>query len=117
MKLLVTLERDETEMIVAECPAIPGCISQGLTEKEALDNVDLGGICGRNLADRFFERDHFLFAHVLAQYSRECAVVARVRISSSKRAFLGDRCAVRANGSKWLAQRVLHIFLGVMEVN
>jgi predicted RNase H-like HicB family nuclease len=39
MKLLVTLERDETEMIVAECPAIPGCISQGRTEDEALDNI------------------------------------------------------------------------------
>ncbi|HRU04448.1 MAG TPA: type II toxin-antitoxin system HicB family antitoxin [Candidatus Brocadiia bacterium] len=39
MKLLVTLERDETGMIVAECPAIPGCISQCATEEEALDNV------------------------------------------------------------------------------
>ena len=39
MKLLVTLERDETEMIVAACPAIPGCISQGRTEEEALDNI------------------------------------------------------------------------------
>jgi len=29
MKLLVTLERDETGMVVAECPSIPGCISQG----------------------------------------------------------------------------------------
>jgi len=39
MKLLVTLERDESGMIVAECPAIPGCISQGSTESEALDNI------------------------------------------------------------------------------
>jgi predicted RNase H-like HicB family nuclease len=39
MKLIVTLERDETGMIVAECPAIPGCISQGKTEDEALANV------------------------------------------------------------------------------
>jgi predicted RNase H-like HicB family nuclease len=39
MKLLVTLERDESDMIVAECPAIPGCISQGQTEAEALDNI------------------------------------------------------------------------------
>ena len=29
MKLLVTLEPDETGMIVAECPAIPGCVSPG----------------------------------------------------------------------------------------
>ena len=39
MKLIVTLERDETGMIVAECPAIPGCISQGKTEEEALENI------------------------------------------------------------------------------
>jgi predicted RNase H-like HicB family nuclease len=39
MKLLVTLEQDETGMIVAECPSIPGCISQGATESEALDNI------------------------------------------------------------------------------
>ena len=39
MKLIVTLERDETGMIVAECPAIPGCISQGKTKPEALENI------------------------------------------------------------------------------
>jgi predicted RNase H-like HicB family nuclease len=39
MKLIVTLERDETGMIVAECPAIPGCVSQGKTEGEALANI------------------------------------------------------------------------------
>lgn len=26
-------------MLVAECPSIPGCISQGRTEPEALDNI------------------------------------------------------------------------------
>jgi predicted RNase H-like HicB family nuclease len=39
MKLIVTLERDETGMIVVECPAIPGCVSQGRTEAEALDGI------------------------------------------------------------------------------
>lgn len=39
MKLLVTLEPDETGMIVAECPSIPGCVSQGRTEAEALANI------------------------------------------------------------------------------
>ena len=39
MRLLVTLERDETGMLVAECPSIPGCISQGRTEEEALRNI------------------------------------------------------------------------------
>lgn len=39
MKLVVTIERDETGMFVVECPAIPGCVSQGTTEAEALVNV------------------------------------------------------------------------------
>jgi predicted RNase H-like HicB family nuclease len=39
MRLIVTLERDETGMIVVECPAIPGCVSQGKTEEEALANI------------------------------------------------------------------------------
>jgi predicted RNase H-like HicB family nuclease len=39
MKLLVTLERDETGMLVAECPVIPGCVSQGQTEDEAIANI------------------------------------------------------------------------------
>lgn len=39
MRLPVTLERDETGVIIAECPAIPGCISQGSTEQEALANI------------------------------------------------------------------------------
>lgn len=39
MKLLITLERDETGVIVAECPSLPGCVSQGATEAEAIENV------------------------------------------------------------------------------
>ena len=33
------LERDEDGMLVAECPSIPGCISEGKTEEEALENI------------------------------------------------------------------------------
>ena len=39
MKSTVTIERDEDGMWVAECPAIPGCVSQGRTKEEALANV------------------------------------------------------------------------------
>ncbi len=39
MKLLITLERDESGMIVAECPSLPGCVSQGTTEVAAIENV------------------------------------------------------------------------------
>jgi predicted RNase H-like HicB family nuclease len=40
VKFVVTVDRDEGGVFVAECPAIPGCISQGATEKEALKNVE-----------------------------------------------------------------------------
>jgi predicted RNase H-like HicB family nuclease len=39
MRLVVRLERDETGMVVAEYPLIPGCISQGRTEDEALESI------------------------------------------------------------------------------
>jgi len=39
MKLIITLERDESGMIVAQCPSIPGCVSQGTTEDEAVANI------------------------------------------------------------------------------
>lgn len=39
MKFLVTILQDEDGMFVAECPSIPGCISQGKTEEEAEHNV------------------------------------------------------------------------------
>jgi predicted RNase H-like HicB family nuclease len=35
----VALEEAEDGWIVAEVPALPGCVSQGKDEKEALENV------------------------------------------------------------------------------
>lgn len=35
----VTLTRAEDGWIVVECPALPGCVSQGKDEKEALENI------------------------------------------------------------------------------
>ena len=39
MRFTITIEQDEDGIFVAECPAIPGCISQGKTEKEVLENI------------------------------------------------------------------------------
>ena len=39
MKFVITLSQDEDGVFVAECPAIPGCLSQGATESEAIANV------------------------------------------------------------------------------
>jgi predicted RNase H-like HicB family nuclease len=35
----VTLEPAEDGWIVAECPALPGCVSQGRDEEEAMANI------------------------------------------------------------------------------
>ena len=39
MMFHVTLEQGKDGWIVAECPALPGCVSQGRDEKEALENI------------------------------------------------------------------------------
>ena len=39
MKYRVLIEQDEDGMFVVEVPALPGCISQGHTREEALDNI------------------------------------------------------------------------------
>jgi len=39
MKFIITLFQDEDGVFVSECPAIPGCISQGKTESEAEANI------------------------------------------------------------------------------
>ncbi len=39
MKYVVTLEQDEDGVWIAECPALLGCVSQGETERDALENI------------------------------------------------------------------------------
>lgn len=39
MTFQVTIDRDEDGVWVVECPSIPGCVSQGETKEEALENV------------------------------------------------------------------------------
>ncbi|HEV2855164.1 MAG TPA: type II toxin-antitoxin system HicB family antitoxin [Thermoanaerobaculia bacterium] len=35
----VTVDRDEDGIWIVECPSIPGCVSQGKTKNEALENI------------------------------------------------------------------------------
>ena len=44
MKFMVTIERDEDGRFVVECPSIPGCVSQGKNEQEAVVNIKDGWI-------------------------------------------------------------------------
>ena len=39
MRYRAVIEQDEDGVFVAEVPALPGCISQGPTRAEAIDNI------------------------------------------------------------------------------
>jgi len=39
VKFLVTIDRDEDGVWIVECPSIPGCVSQGSTKEDALENI------------------------------------------------------------------------------
>lgn len=39
MKFRTLIYQDEEGMFVAECPSLPGCVSQGKTRKEAIENI------------------------------------------------------------------------------
>ncbi|MCX7736523.1 MAG: type II toxin-antitoxin system HicB family antitoxin [Candidatus Kapabacteria bacterium] len=39
MKYRILIEEDEDGIFVAECPSLPGCISQGKTREEVLANI------------------------------------------------------------------------------
>ncbi|MEL6163643.1 MAG: type II toxin-antitoxin system HicB family antitoxin [Cyanobacteria bacterium J06628_3] len=39
MRFNVTLDRDEDGVWIVECPSIPGCVSQGETKQQALENI------------------------------------------------------------------------------
>ncbi len=39
MRFRIIIEEDEDGVFVAECPSLPGCISQGKTRKEAVANI------------------------------------------------------------------------------
>ena len=39
MKFRVLIEQDEDGVFVAEVPSLPGCVSQGTSREEALENI------------------------------------------------------------------------------
>ncbi|MFT4308923.1 MAG: type II toxin-antitoxin system HicB family antitoxin [Candidatus Woesearchaeota archaeon] len=39
MKYRIVIEVDESGAFIAECPALPGCISQGKSRSEAITNI------------------------------------------------------------------------------
>lgn len=39
MKFVVSIYQDEDGVYIAECPSVPGCVSQGNSEAEAEANI------------------------------------------------------------------------------
>jgi predicted RNase H-like HicB family nuclease len=39
MKFRIIIQQDEDGVFVSECPTLPGCISQGNTREEAINNI------------------------------------------------------------------------------
>lgn len=39
MTFQITVHRDEDGVWIVECPAIPGCITQGNTKAKAIENI------------------------------------------------------------------------------
>jgi predicted RNase H-like HicB family nuclease len=55
-RLPVVLRPGEDDWIVAECPVIPGCVSQGRTRDEALANIrEAIALCLETRADEGWE--------------------------------------------------------------
>lgn len=40
MNYPINFERDEDGVWIVECPSVPGCVSQGSTKDEALENIE-----------------------------------------------------------------------------
>ena len=66
----VTLETAEDGWIVAECPALPGCVSQGRDEREALENIR------EAITAWLWAEDQKAFAALPADTARKPIVVA-----------------------------------------
>ncbi|MBI1806998.1 MAG: type II toxin-antitoxin system HicB family antitoxin [Ignavibacteria bacterium] len=39
MKYRIIIEQEEDGVFIAECPSLPGCVSQGRARSEALENI------------------------------------------------------------------------------
>ena len=39
MKFRIIIEQDEDGMFISQCPSLPGCVSQGKTRKEVIENI------------------------------------------------------------------------------
>ena len=68
MKFHVTVHRDEDGVWIVECPVIPGCVSQGTTKNQALNNIrEAIALCLEVRAEKGMrlQSDLSLFGHLV----------------------------------------------------
>ncbi len=59
MRFKVVISEGEDGWFVVECPSVPGCVSQGKTVEEALENIkDAIKGCLEVLGERFEKRNN-----------------------------------------------------------
>ncbi len=59
MRFKVVISEGEDGWFVVECPSVPGCVSQGRTIEEALENIkDAIKGCLEVLGERFEKRNN-----------------------------------------------------------
>ena len=67
MRFKIIVAEGEDGWLVVECPSLPGCISQGKTQKEALENIkDAIQGCLDVLAERTKASEHEKVVEVVA---------------------------------------------------
>ncbi len=66
----ITLEPTEDGWIVAECPALPGCVTQGKTEQEAIENIK------EAISAWLWAEDHKSLAALPKERQQESIIVA-----------------------------------------
>jgi len=72
MMFHVMLEQAEDGWIVAECPALPGCVSQGKDNEEALENIK------EAIAAWLWAEDHKAMAQLSPQQQNASPVMVAV---------------------------------------
>ena len=81
MILHVTLEKAEDDWIVAECPALPGCVSQGKDENEALENIKEAITAWLWAEDQKAISKKNIIPHVLNPYLIQCQLTIFIHLA------------------------------------
>jgi len=110
MKFTVTLDRDEDGIWIVECPAIPGCVSQGQTKQEAIENVkDAIRLCLEVRAERGLPLTEDGREYVLVEIDDFEREVALVRRNQELIEFLDQRSAPGQTYTIEQARKILEI--------